>query len=48
MLLKHRPDLADFPTTLGPQTTGDGVKLARDLGAGLVDMDRVQLHPTGG
>ncbi|CAJ1350162.1 unnamed protein product [Effrenium voratum] len=47
LLLKYRPDLADFPTTLGPQTTGDGVKLARDLGAALVDMDRVQLHPTG-
>ena len=31
------PDLADFPTTLGPQTTGDGVKFARDFGAGLVE-----------
>jgi len=47
LLLKNRPDLADFPTTLGQQTTGDGVKIARDLGARLVDMDRVQLHPTG-
>lgn len=47
MLLKHRPDLDGFPTTLGPQTTGDGVRLARDAGARLVDMDRVQLHPTG-
>ncbi|CAE8637630.1 unnamed protein product [Polarella glacialis] len=47
MLLKHRPDLADFPTTLGPQTTGDGLKIARDIGAKLVDMDRVQVHPTG-
>ncbi|CAK9050952.1 unnamed protein product, partial [Durusdinium trenchii] len=36
LLLKYRPDLADFPTTLGSQTTGDGVKLARDLGARLV------------
>eukprot|EP00930_Biecheleria_cincta_P084104 TRINITY_DN73595_c0_g1_i1.p1 TRINITY_DN73595_c0_g1~~TRINITY_DN73595_c0_g1_i1.p1 ORF type:complete len:1181 (+),score=280.85 TRINITY_DN73595_c0_g1_i1:35-3544(+) len=47
LLLKHRPDLADFPTTLGSQTTGDGVKIARDIGADLVDLDRVQLHPTG-
>eukprot|EP00929_Paragymnodinium_shiwhaense_P102064 TRINITY_DN65269_c0_g1_i1.p1 TRINITY_DN65269_c0_g1~~TRINITY_DN65269_c0_g1_i1.p1 ORF type:complete len:1260 (-),score=309.65 TRINITY_DN65269_c0_g1_i1:444-4223(-) len=47
LLLQHRPDLADFPTTLGAQTTGDGVKIARDIGARLVDMDRVQLHPTG-
>jgi len=47
LLLKYRPDLADFPTTLGAQTTGDGVRIARDIGAQLVDMDRVQLHPTG-
>lgn len=47
LLLKNRPDLDGFPTTLGPQTTGDGVKIARDIGARLVDMDRVQLHPTG-
>lgn len=47
LLLKHRPDLATFPTTLGPQTTGDGLKIARGVGAQLVDMDRVQLHPTG-
>jgi flavocytochrome c len=47
LLLKHRPDLEDYPTTLGPHTTGDGVKIARDIGAALVDMDKVQLHPTG-
>jgi flavocytochrome c len=46
-LMKYRPDLKDFPTTLGPQTTGDGIKIAELLGAQLVDMDRVQLHPTG-
>jgi len=47
LLLANRPDLADFPTTLGPQTTGDGVKIARAIGAQLVDLDKVQLHPTG-
>merc|ERR1719161_861695 len=47
LLLKYRPDLKDFPTTLGAWTTGDGVKIARDVGANLIDMDRVQLHPTG-
>jgi len=47
LMLKNRPDLADFPTTLGPQTTGDGLKIARGLNARLIDMDRVQLHPTG-
>mmetsp|Transcript_120085 Transcript_120085/g.299554 ORF Transcript_120085/g.299554 Transcript_120085/m.299554 type:complete len:1223 (-) Transcript_120085:541-4209(-) len=47
LLLKNRPDLKHYPTTLGAQTTGDGVKIARDIGAKLVDMDRVQLHPSG-
>lgn len=47
LLLKHRPDLEGFPTTLGSHTTGDGLKIARDIGAQLIDMDRVQLHPTG-
>ena len=28
-------------------TTGDGHKLAFGLGAGAVDMQRVQVHPTG-
>jgi len=44
---KYRPDLQDFPTTLGAQTTGDGIKIGEKIGAQLVDMDRVQLHPTG-
>jgi len=46
-LIEYRPDLKDFPTTLGSQTTGDGIKIAQKIGAKLVDMDRVQLHPTG-
>ncbi|PWV11149.1 putative NADH-dependent fumarate reductase [Trypanosoma cruzi] len=41
------PELSGFPTTNGPWATGDGVKLARRLGATLVDMEKVQLHPTG-
>ena len=47
LLRAYRPDLAEFPTTLGKQTTGDGIKLAVSLGADLVDMEYVQLHPTG-
>jgi len=46
-LMQFRPDLKDFPTTLGSHTTGDGIKIAEKIGAQLVDMDRVQLHPTG-
>nr|CCC47842.1 putative NADH-dependent fumarate reductase, fragment [Trypanosoma vivax Y486] len=47
LLREYAPDLPGFPTTNGPWATGDGVKLARRLGAKLVDMDKIQLHPTG-
>lgn len=43
----YRPDLVGFPTTLGSQTTGDGIRLATSVGADLLDMEYVQLHPTG-
>ena len=41
------PNIMKFPTTNGPQTRGDGMKIARSIGADLVDMDQVQIHPTG-
>lgn len=48
LLKRFRPDLLDFPSTNGQQTTGDGVKFAeRDLNANLLHMDQVQIHPTG-
>ncbi|EPY28052.1 NADH-dependent fumarate reductase [Strigomonas culicis] len=47
LLKEYAPNLSAFPTTNGPWATGDGVKLARELGVALVDMDKVQLHPTG-
>ncbi|RNE96712.1 NADH-dependent fumarate reductase-like protein, partial [Trypanosoma conorhini] len=47
LLREFAPHLSGFPTTNGTWATGDGVKLARRLGATLVDMDKVQLHPTG-
>jgi flavocytochrome c len=47
MLKKYRPDLVSFPTTLGAHTTGDGIRFAESIGAELVDMEYVQLHPTG-
>jgi len=45
--MQMRPDLKHMPTTNGPHTTGDGIKMARAIGAGWVDMDFVQVHPTG-
>eukprot|EP00398_MALV-I-01_sp_L67-1_P000866 gene866-51_t len=45
--LNNRPDLEGFPTTLGNWTTGDGIRMATEVGGYTVDMDKVQLHPTG-
>lgn len=36
-----------YPTTNGAWAVGDGVKLCRQIGAELIDMDKIQLHPTG-
>eukprot|EP00392_Amoebophrya_sp_AT5.2_P015182 g15381.t1 len=48
LLWEHRPDLKKFPTTLGQWTTGDGIKMILALpGTALVDMEYVQVHPTG-
>ena len=47
LLAKHRPDLLVYPTTNGEWATGDGMKMAMAIGAGSIDMDRVQIHPTG-
>jgi flavocytochrome c len=46
-LSQYRPELMKMPATAGPFSTGDGIKLATQLGAATVDMDKVQVHPTG-
>jgi succinate dehydrogenase/fumarate reductase flavoprotein subunit len=47
LLKKYRPELWDLPTTNGEHSTGDGHKLAIYAGASAVDMEKVQVHPTG-
>ncbi|CAE8722930.1 unnamed protein product [Polarella glacialis] len=47
LLAQHRPDLLHLPTTSGRHCTGDGIKLGQSIGAGTVDLEWVQLHPTG-
>jgi len=47
LLNKHRPDLAHLPTTNGEHCTGDGLKMAMGIGADTVDLEWVQVHPTG-
>ncbi|KRK81203.1 flavocytochrome c [Companilactobacillus nodensis] len=46
LLTKYRPDLEGYNTTNSPGATGDGITLASAVGAKLVDMDQVQVHPT--
>jgi len=47
LLRKHRPDLLTYATTNNKGTTGDGHKLALSVGAKAIDLDDVQVHPTG-
>ncbi|KAF8893915.1 fumarate reductase [Infundibulicybe gibba] len=47
LLKKYRPELWDLPTTNGDHCTGDGQKLALAIGASGIDMEKVQVHPTG-
>lgn len=44
LLTEFAPRLAGLPTTNGPWATGDGVRLARAVGAGLVGMEHVQVR----
>lgn len=46
-LSKYRPELMKMPATAGSFSTGDGIGLATSVGAGLIDMEKVQVHPTG-
>ena len=47
LVAEHRPDLMAFATTNGRWATGDGHKIAEAAGAALVDMEHIQVHPTG-
>lgn len=47
LLAKHRPDLLHLPTTNGEHCTGDGIKMGEAIGANTVDLEWVQVHPTG-
>ncbi|KAK3675689.1 Osmotic growth protein [Recurvomyces mirabilis] len=47
LLKKWRPDTFDLSTTNGAHATGDGHKMLMKIGANGIDMDKVQVHPTG-
>ncbi|OBA18935.1 Flavocytochrome c [Metschnikowia bicuspidata var. bicuspidata NRRL YB-4993] len=47
LLRKYRPDIIDLPSTNGSHATGDGQKIImKNSGVG-IDMEKVQVHPTG-
>jgi succinate dehydrogenase/fumarate reductase flavoprotein subunit len=45
--VKKLPDLISLPTTNGEHCTGDGIKMATHIGAQTIDMEAIQVHPTG-
>ncbi|KIP08490.1 hypothetical protein PHLGIDRAFT_18921 [Phlebiopsis gigantea 11061_1 CR5-6] len=47
LLKKYRPEYYELPTTNGDHCTGDGQKLALAIGASAIDLEKVQVHPTG-
>ena len=46
MVVHYKPDLKGTVTTSAPGVTGDGILMAEAVGADLVDIDQIQLHPT--
>lgn len=46
MVTHYRPELKGFVTTNQPGAQGEGIILAEKVGAKLVDMDQIQIHPT--
>merc|ERR1712051_600362 len=47
LLAKYRPDLMHLPTTNGAHCTGDGIKMGEAIGGKSIDLEWVQVHPTG-
>merc|ERR1711992_88642 len=47
LLAQYRPDLMHLPTTNGEHCTGDGIKMGEVIGGKSVDLEWVQVHPTG-
>ncbi|TEY57668.1 hypothetical protein BOTCAL_0209g00070 [Botryotinia calthae] len=44
MLARYRPDLSGFPST--NESRSGSQEILSDIGAGLIDMEKVQIHPT--
>ena len=46
MVTQYKPELAGFMTTNAAGAQGQGSEMATAIGAGTVDMDQIQIHPT--
>ena len=46
MVAEYRPDFKGFYTTNAPGIQGQGIQMAQAVGADVVDMEQIQLHPT--
>lgn len=47
LLAKYRPDVLKLSTTNGDHCTGDGHKMVMGIGGNGIDLEKVQVHPTG-
>lgn len=46
MVEEYRSDLEGFSTTNHKGATGEGISMAREVGADLTDIEEIQIHPT--
>ena len=46
MVVEYKPELAGFMTTNAAGAQGQGITMAKAVGADTVDMDQIQIHPT--
>ena len=46
MVTQYKPELAGFMTTNAAGAQGQGIEMATAIGAGTVDMNQIQIHPT--
>ncbi len=46
MVASYQPSLEGFMTTNAAGIQGQGIKMAQAVGAAVVDMDQIQIHPT--
>ncbi|KAK9243672.1 FAD binding domain-containing protein [Lipomyces tetrasporus] len=47
LLKQYRPDVYGLATTNGTHATGDGQKMIMEAGGHGIDLEKVQVHPTG-